>query len=480
MTDRFDLGQGSPRIILTAGQSETQSITVAPVGPAGPQGATGPAGAAGVGSPGPQGQPGPIGPIGPVGPQGPQGAAGTPGGPTGPTGPQGPLPPNFTPVAHNFLTGLVSNSWQTGRPAFADLSDQIAIAQMAYGVGAGVNSYWRGDGTWEVPPNSGGFLNLVRNPIMDIAMRGQSGVVPNGTAAYTLDGHLIFAGGADCTWSRPTNGGAFPGHCLRINCAPGLSNLNLFARIESNVAILLCPALGGVPEFATMQWTVFNGTSSTLTPQCYAGTPTGRDTGFSNPAWDVTASPLQSIPAGQTRVLAYTFMPGANIVNGYVIALYLNLNASSGHVDITNVSVHSTPFLTATGQNNNPPQVETPPYPYQWAFCGRYFQTTYDPGVGPGAAFYGGDMRTMPPMPSGNNANAFGVQFRTIMRAAPSIAIYDGAGNPNAGSYYKNGAWTDNAAGPGTPLTIGNKGFILPGVATPNSTLFHFVASAEL
>ena len=484
MTDRFDLGTGTPRIVLTPGQSDqAQTITVPPVGPVGPMGPPGPVGAPGVGTPGPVGPPGPGGATGPAGPQGAAGAAGTPGGPAGPTGPQGPAgaagvsPPSFNPQPHTFLTGLAGPSWQYARPQFADLTDLITVAQMGGGIGASVNTFWRGDGTWGLPRDSGGFLNLVRNPVMHVAQRGNSGVVPANAMAYSLDGYQVYAGGAAANWSRVFNGGAFAGHAHRINCAPGLS-CQLWSKIESNISVFLAPALAGEPELATAQWTIFNGTASAITPTMYAGTPPSRDV-WGTATWDVNGVALQVIPAGQTRVVAYTFMPGSNIFLGYGIVLALNLNAASGYVDVTNVSLQSTPNAGFAGPNSVPPLCETPPFNYSIGLCERYFQTTYDLSVAPGTAVHASDMRTMPPVLSGNST-AFGVSFRSVMRSAPSIAIYDGGGNPNAGSIYIGGAWLDNQLGPGAVLSVGSKGFIMSGNAGSNPTLFHFVASSEL
>jgi hypothetical protein len=63
-------------------------------------------------------------------------------------------------IPHNFMTGISLLGVPTqAQPAFTDIGGNISISQMASGSGASSSTYFRGDGTWAVPPgsiNSGG------------------------------------------------------------------------------------------------------------------------------------------------------------------------------------------------------------------------------------------------------------------------------------------------------------------------------------
>ena len=62
-------------------------------------------------------------------------------------------------VPHNFVTGISTLGTPTqAQPSFGDISGNISVSQMASGTGASSSTYFRGDGTWAVPPgciNSG-------------------------------------------------------------------------------------------------------------------------------------------------------------------------------------------------------------------------------------------------------------------------------------------------------------------------------------
>jgi hypothetical protein len=125
---------------------------------------------------------------------------------------------------------------------------------------------------------------------------------------------------------------------------------------------------------------------------------------------------------------------------------------------------------------------ERRPYGTELSLCQRYYQKSYSGSVAPASASTLG-MKPICVYYAGVFTWNLGVTFPTEMRAAPTIAVYDGAGNANKVSYKNNaGAFTDNVTDSGTTATtIGTTGFTSAcGLATTGSYFIHYTASSEL
>jgi len=250
-------------------------------------------------------------------------------------------------------------------PAFTGDSGSGGAAGLVPAPGAGSAAGGQtllASGSWGVSPygwNGAGSVNKFRNGQMDVAQRGTSGTVASGTTAYTLDGWMISAAGASAAWQQQWDTGGTYADSLVVSAASGLLACSLIQRIESYVADDLLPGWIGVgPPAITVQFTIVNDSSSTITPTLSTGYPSARDN-FGTVVTDLAPVSLQSVPVGAVSVVAYTFVPSANIVKGYQISLNFGsqLNASSGWVQITHADVRATAGLP-TGVNSSPPTPE--------------------------------------------------------------------------------------------------------------------------
>lgn len=130
-----------------------------------------------------------------------------------------------------------------------------------------------------------------------------------------------------------------------------------------------------------------------------------------------------------------TSSPGWNSSNYYEITGQSNWLATVGNTFyITGVQLEvgtvATPF-------------EFRQYGTELALCQRYFQKSYDVGTIPGTATRLGIHGIGGLYGAGSCIN--GLTFRTSMRTAPTVTIYDGAGTTGVVSLYSAGSWTDNS-----------------------------------
>ena len=237
----------------------------------------------------PAGPPGPQGQTGPGGQTGEQGTTGPAGGP-GPTGPA----PYSTPIP--FTSGL---NCIVGPPATAVISSGVVyictIAHISGSTFASEASFWqsipntvagvnslngltgadsilRGDGGTLTASGStitisdpGGWVNKFQNSHFDIAPNGTSGSIGAGTVGYTLEGWQISATGAAASWSQQFSQN-LSGNAMRIACATGLTACTLKGRIESYISANWLTKTKGAQNI-TIQFTIYNNTGSTITPQ---------------------------------------------------------------------------------------------------------------------------------------------------------------------------------------------------------------------
>lgn len=274
---------------------------------------------------------------------------------------------------------------------------------------------------------TGGGINRFRNGTFDIAQRGTSGTVTAGSTAYTLDGWILAATGANIAWGQGYSG-SVGANILNLSCASGITAATLIQRIESIAAI---PLAG---KQVTVQFAIYNNSGASFTPMLNVKHAASADN-WTSPVLDVGGATLQSCPNGTTTVVAYTFTANANTINGLDIELILggalNQTAGSGvQVQIGKADIRATPGV-ATGLNNNPPIPELRHIQAELAFCQRYYNTGNFYGVGYGVSGSG----------TGGSAS---IAFQSTMRTAPTVALgslsYVNCSGANVVASYANGA----------------------------------------
>lgn len=256
----------------------------------------------------------------------------------------------------------------------------------------------------------GGLTNKFRNPAMDVAQRALP--ITPGTGGYTLDGWIVGAASGAPSVSQ-AYASHVPGNALRITGnGAGMSTLTMSQRIESSVAVQLLAASGA--QAITVQFTIYNNSGNSFTPQLQTSFPTARDN-WAGSTPDLAAVNLQACPNASLTTVSYTFTPNVGIANGYQVSLLLGsaLNSSAGTVDITMADIRATPGVV-TGLNGNPPIPEMRPIHTETLFCQRY---AFVPPVG------WGYMTWTNMAAAGLGTPQFGVapRFPATMRIVPSL-----------------------------------------------------------
>ena len=124
------------------------------------------------------------------------------------------------------------------------------------------------------------------------------------------------------------------------------------------------------------------------------------------------------------------------------------------------------------------------PYGTELALCQRYYESSYDIGTAAASATTTGLRLWSWAINGSNGGNGF-VIFQVPKRTAPTVAIYDGAGNVNKVSTSNaaaNPPYTNNVAQQGAPYNITTNGFIHAGQGAVGNVFnyAHFIASSEL
>jgi len=388
-----------------------------------------------------------------------------------PSSPQGPAP-GAGSIANSQLANMAANTVKmnaTGAPA---APQDVAVPALNVLGGSGPIPY-------NVLANyitAPAFTNKFRNPIMDTAQRGTSGTITAGSPAYTLDGWIVSATGANMTWSQgqglgPIGNTFVTSNKLILTGLTSNSDVSLSQRIESIIAATL------VSQQVTVQFMVFNGTGVSLTPQLSTGYASSVDN-FTTVTPDLAATNMQAIGSGQTAVISYTFPCSANAANGYQVKLDFGaINANTKSVHISAADIRPTPGV-ATGLNSTPPYPEQRPISLDLPFNQRYFNQSYGNGVAPATATKVGIITAI--------SGAGYLTFPSQMRAAPaSISFWDGAGNGSKVSQNTGlNTWTDNISPAGSPAAFNTSGLTGTNFGLYNSTSaiigFQYSASAEL
>jgi hypothetical protein len=217
------------------------------------------------------------------------------------------------------------------------------------------------------------FANKFRNATFDIGQRSTGGTVAAAATTYTLDGWQLSPTGASCSWAQQKNANIV-GSSLRLNANPGMTGIFLRQRIESfNAAQLLANNKTAIP--VTVQFLVVNKTGALIQPTISTSWPTSPDA-FGTMTADLAVTNLQSIPDNTAAVVAYTFTPNVNCINGYQVSLGfgggLNTTASGHYIDVGQADIRPAPGV-ALGLTASPPLPELRPIAVELSSCLRHF-----------------------------------------------------------------------------------------------------------
>jgi hypothetical protein len=252
--------------------------------------------------------------------------------------------------------------------------------------------------------------NRIINGNMAVRQRGTSFTATAGTAIYTADRWIVFAGGATCGVATPSDLGlaGFPTGLLASG-ATGNTVLNFAQRIESvNILDL-------ANQTVTISGWLFS--TATVTPTLSLATPNAVDN-YSSETAVGSVPALPSVPANTwTRFAVSVALPAA-AANGLQVAVAWGATGAGVNRFLTGVQLEvgtvATPF-------------ERRQFGQELALCQRYYQTgraaVY--GVTTGSGSYSPDLI--------GTAN-----FNTTMRAAPTItrsSATDTGGTPVISPY---------------------------------------------
>ena len=241
----------------------------------------------------------------------------------------------------------------------------------------------------------------------------------------------------------------------------------------------------------TFQFTFINNSGATITPTLTTKFPTTQDGGVTGgAAWgasttDLSTTNLNACTNGSTCLEAYTLTASASATAGYEFVVdfgAMNSNADSITLG-AGFDARATPGIS-TGINTTPPSPEVMMVTKDIAWCERFFEDSYDNQTAPGAATHlgmtGGPINTST---TGATANAGFVGFRIPMRAAPTMAFWDGAGTASKISYLapNTTTFTDGATTDSVPFNASTKGFEFGAPsAAAGAGLIHYTADASL
>ena len=322
-----------------------------------------------------------------------------------------------------------------------------------------------------------GFRNALRNASLDVWQRGASVTITAGTPAMGADGVVVSATGANVTASQIASPFATPNTywALKLLGQSGVTDLAVRFPIES----LRAAALAG--RTCTFQLAVHNPTGSAFTPAITVKHASAQDN-WGSPVTDVNAATLQGCPAASDTVVAYTFACAAGAINGLSITVDFGgaVNGIGSFIAVSAFDCRVTATLPV-GLCSVAPSPELRDPASEFAFCQRYFATSYDNGVAPGTITSAGQ-ETLSTVTSSTNVTGLArkIAFAAPMRSEPSVTPYSPvSGSPNL-------VYDNTHAADTTPSvnSIGMRGYAIsmaPITATSNAAfLWHWVASAEI
>jgi hypothetical protein len=389
-----------------------------------------------------------------------------------------------TPILGTPQSGTLTNC--TGLPTTA-LTGAITEANGGTGTTIGYN----------------GFKNRIINGAMVISQRnGTSATTVNGNDIYTLDRYKGWASG----------GGVFT--VTQSTTAPtGFNNSALITVTTADASI----AAGDNYRFAQVieGYNIADlgfGTASASTVTLSFWVRSSITGTFGGSLYSVSGTRSYvfnyTINAADTWEQKTVTIAGDTsgtwgTTNSFGITVYFDLGSGSNYENATGSWVAAEKFRTSgnatlistlsntwyvTGVQLEAGSTASPfeyrSYGTELALCQRYYESSYDIGTAAAAATTTG-LRLWSWAINGSNGGNGSVVFQVPKRTAPTVAIYDGAGNVNKVSTSNaaaNPSYTNNVAQQGAPYNITTNGFIHAGQGAVGNVFnyAHFTASSEL
>ncbi len=300
-----------------------------------------------------------------------------------------------------------------------------------------------------------GFRNRIINGDMRIDQRnaGASQTITGGQ--YCVDRFVTVATGASLTGRQVAGASADEQYVYQITGATGITQVDFYQKIESNNIYDLAGSN------VTLSCKLSNGLLSTVTWSAFY--PTVKDNYTSQTLVATGTFTVNNTPTSYST----TFALPSGAENGLVIVLTVGAQTSGvwqiGKVQLEAGSI-KTPF-------------ERLPVTTTLGLCQRYFQKSYNQGLVAGTNYVGGAAGQL----FGTNGIVGQVvatsNFPVVMRTAPTMIVYDGAGTAGKiqyadGSGYHNGGTFTNTSFD-SHMTIGSTGSIY-------YIAYEYTASAEL
>lgn len=389
---------------------------------------------------------------------------------------------------HQVISAVPSTQTQPtcGQLGFSDLTGSATTAQMA-----AANPGTTGNGGISA---AAAHVNVLRNSSLSAWFHGcVSGACTHTTTAatsnYSAEGVFVLPTGANvtsqATTTCPANNPAY--YCDKITGASSNTDIKVRFVVESYTAA----KIAGLAT--TFQFTFINNSGATITPALSTKYPTTQDGGVtSGAAWgastaDLAATNLTACTNGSTCLEAYTLTANASATNGYEFVVdfgAMNSNADSITIG-AGFDARATPGIS-TGINTTPPAPEVFAPSVDIAWCQRFFNSTFGNTVSLATASHNGIVEVTDDL-NGTFVIQKSIRFPAEMRAAPTIAFWDGAGNSGKISSLSITAnttsFTDNQSNGGNgAFDIGAAGFIAGYNASSTSGIYfiHYTADASL
>ena len=268
---------------------------------------------------------------------------------------------------------------------------------------------------------AGGFINDFINPDMKIWQDGTSGTISSGTPAYTADGWIVGATGANPAWAKGSVTSLPFSDYLYLSSASGLTDCYIRQRLRGSKTA----KYNG--QQVTVQAEISNATGASITPTITVKKAGSLDS-WGSPTTIVNAASMQSAANGTNSIVAYTFTaPSDGCQNGIEVTIDFGsaLNGTGTSIGIGNCDIRITPDVPS-GVNNSPPRPEVRPKNIEKMLCQAEYWTTFSEWTSPASGQSQDGCKTVGPIPASTTSSlvSVSVPFPVPMSAKPTVTTY--------------------------------------------------------